>query len=276
MAQAGLEHEIEFSVVERHIDDRAKLVELRQRLRRAGVDRAIVLDTPRINSAIAQRCHQFSAGRSGHQELVTLPVPDDLDEVRQIRRIGKPVPGLTIGTEPAIILEIPAIDPVRRTLAASAAQLHHLGDNDVGGGVGGIEQSVQRRIEQIVPDHDQAWMLLRIGPVIGHDVARRQAAGQRIHRREPATGLALQEMRARIAERSRERLQGGVDQFLIAEIGESQRVGTGDQPVQHAVLADVVARAFVVNAASAERFRHEPGARDFLSPKRLVEQDRNS
>ncbi len=81
-------------------------------------------------------------------------------------------------------------------------------------------------------------------------------------------------MRARIAERSRERLQGGVDQFLIAEIGESQRVGTGDQPVQHAVLADVVTRAFVVNAAAAERFRHEPGARDFLSPKRLIEQDR--
>jgi len=82
-----------------------------------------------------------------------------------------------IGTEPAIILEIFAIDPVGRGLAARAAQPHHLGDNDVGGGVGGIEQSVQRRVEQIVPDHDQAGMLLRIGPVVGHDIARRHAAG---------------------------------------------------------------------------------------------------
>ena len=68
-----------------------------------------------------------------------------------------------------------------------------------------------------------------------------------------------------IAERGRQRLQCGVDQFLIAEIGERQRVGTGDQPVQHAVLADIVTRAFVVDAAAAERFRHEPCARDLLA-----------
>ena len=78
-----------------------------------------------------------------------------------------------------------------------------------------------------------------------------------------------------IAERGRQRLQRGVDQFLIAEIGEGQRVGAGDQPVQHAVLADVVTRAFVVDAAAAERFRHEPGARDFLAPERRIEQDRD-
>ena len=118
-------------------------------------------------------------------------------------------------------------------------------------------------------------MLLRLGPVIGHDVARRQAAGNRIHRGEPAIGLALHEMLARVAERGRQRLQRGVDQFLIAEIGEGQRVGTGDQPVQHAVLADVVARALVVDAAAAERLGHEPCARDLLAPERLIEQDRD-
>ena len=90
-----------------------------------------------------------------------------------------------IGPEPAIILEILAVDLVgcrRAAVAARAAQPHHLGDDDVGGGIGGIQQSVQRRVEQIVADHDQAGMLLRIGTVIGHDVARRHAARQRIHR----------------------------------------------------------------------------------------------
>src|SRR6266404_9349112 len=61
MAQAGLEYKVEFAVLERHIDDRPKLVELLQRLRRPGVDRAVVLDAPCINSAIAQRCYQFPA-----------------------------------------------------------------------------------------------------------------------------------------------------------------------------------------------------------------------
>ena len=160
-------------------------------------------------------------------------------------------------------------------LRARAAQPHHLGEDDVGGGIGGIEQTVQRRIEQIVADHDDPRMLLRLGAMVGHDVAHRQAARQRVHRRQPAVDLAFHEMVAGVAERSRQRFQRGVDQFLVAEIGERQRVGAGDQPVQHAVLADVVARALVVDAAAAERFRHEPGAGDLLAPERLVEQDRN-
>ena len=39
------------------------------------------------------------------------------------------------------------------------------------------------------------------------------------------------------------------------------------------MLADVVAGALVVDAAAAERFRHEPGAGDLLAPERFVEQD---
>ena len=118
-------------------------------------------------------------------------------------------------------------------------------------------------------------MLLRLRPVIGHHVARRQAAGQRVDRRQPAVDLAFHEVRARIAERGRQRLQRRIDQFLLAEIGERQCVGTGDQPVQHAVLADVVTGAFVVDAAAAEGFRHEPGAGNLLAPERAVEQDRD-
>ena len=87
--------------------------------------------------------------------------------------------------------------------------------------------------------------------------------------------LAFHEMVAGVAERGRQRFQRGVDQFLVAQIGERQRVGTCDQPVEHAVLADVVAGALVVDAAAAERFRHEPGAGDLLAPERFVEQDRN-
>ena len=88
--------------------------------------------------------------------------------------------------------------------------------------------------------------------------------------------LAFHEMRPRIAERRRQRFQRGVDQLLIGQIGEGQRIGAGDQPVQHAVLADVVARAFIVDAAAAERLGHEPGARDLVAPERRIEQDRDA
>ena len=129
--------------------------------------------------------------------------------------------------------------------------------------------------EQIVADHDDPRMFLRLGPVVGHDVAHRQAARQRVHRRQPAMDLAFLEIVTGVAERRRQRLQRGVDQFLIAEIGKRQRIGTRDQPVQDAVLADVMARALVVDAAAAECLRHEPGAGDLLAPERFVEQDRD-
>ena len=232
---------------------------------------------PRSRSAT----DQFAAGRSCYQQLVTLarPVPDDPDQIHQIVRIGELAPDLAIGAQPAIILEIVAIDLVRQRrfgLRAGAAQPHHLGDDDVGGGVGGIEQPVQRRIEQIIADHHDARMLLRLRPVIGHDVAHRQAAWQRVHRRQPAMDPAFHEMRAGVAERRRQRFHRGFDQFLVGEIGKGERVGTGDQPVQHAVLADVVAGALIVDAAAAERLRHEPGALDLVAPERLVEQERDA
>ncbi|MFK4531629.1 hypothetical protein ABIF90_009610 [Bradyrhizobium japonicum] len=119
-------------------------------------------------------------------------------------------------------------------------------------------------------------MLLRLRPVIGHDVAHGQTAGNGVHRRQPAVDLAFHEMRTRIAERGRQRFQCGVDQLLIRQIGEGQRVGAGNQPVQHAVLADVMTRALVVDAAAAEGFRHEPGAGNLPAPERCVEQDRDA
>ena len=75
--------------------------------------------------------------------------------------------------------------------------------------------------------------------------------------------------------RSRQRLQRRIDQRLVVEIGEGERVGARDQPVENAVTADIVARAFVVDAAAAKGFRHEPGARDLVAPERRIEQDRN-
>ena len=168
------------------------------------MDRAVVLDAPGIDAARTQRSHQFPAGGPRDQELVALrPAPDDLDDVHEIGGIGELVPNLAVRADPAIVPEIAAVDLVRRRLAvpgAAAAQAHRLGENDVGGGIGGIEQPVQRRVEQIIADHDQARMLLRIRPMVGHDVARRHAAGQRIHRRQPAMDLAFKEMGARVAE----------------------------------------------------------------------------
>ncbi len=111
--------------------------------------------------------------------------------------------------------------------------------------------------------------------MIGHHIARGQAARNGIDRRQPAMGLAFQEMRAGIAERFRQRFDRRVDQFLVAEIGEGQRVGSGDQPVQHTMPADIVPRTFDVDAAAAEGFGHPPRARNLVAPERLIEQDRH-
>src|SRR6202158_1811001 len=51
MTQAGLENEIQLAVLERHVGDRAELVELLQRFRRFGMDAAVVLDAPGIDAA---------------------------------------------------------------------------------------------------------------------------------------------------------------------------------------------------------------------------------
>src|ERR1700728_4268249 len=111
MAKAGLEHEIELAVLERQIDDRPKLVELFQLFRSLRVNGAVVLDAPGIDPAQTQRADEFAAGRSRDQEPVTLrPVPDDLDQVHQKSGIGEVVPDFTIGSKPAIVLEIVAID----------------------------------------------------------------------------------------------------------------------------------------------------------------------
>src|SRR6185436_17517864 len=114
-----------------------------QRLRRLGVDRLVVFDTPCIDAALAQRAHQFAAGGAGNEQLVAPgPVPDDLDQVRQIGRIGKPAPDFAVGPDAPVILEIVAVDLVGRypvLLCAGAAQPHQLGQNNIGGGVGGVE-----------------------------------------------------------------------------------------------------------------------------------------
>ena len=67
MAKTRLEHEIEFTVLEQLIRDRAELVVFFQRLRCPGVNEAVVLDPPRIDPALTERTHQFAAGGAGDQ-----------------------------------------------------------------------------------------------------------------------------------------------------------------------------------------------------------------
>ncbi len=88
--------------------------------------------------------------------------------------------------------------------------------------------------------------------------------------------LAFHQMGAGVADRWRQRFQGRRDQLLVGEIGKGERIGAGDQEVEHAMLADVVAGALVIDAAAAERLRHEPGAGNLFAPERLVEQQRNA
>jgi hypothetical protein len=151
------------------------------------------------------------------------------------------------------------------------------GEDQIGRGIRRVEQAVQRRIEQIVADDHQPGMLLRLGPVIGHHVAHRQG------RRE----LQFTDDSQRWVLPSRKCLRASPNDFgsdfkaasissLSLQIGESERVRAGDQPVQHAVAADIVSRAFDIDAAAAERFRHEPCARNLVAPERLIEQDRDA
>lgn len=57
VAQASLEYEIESVALKRHINDRSVLVVLLEHLRRPGMDRAVILDTPCIDAASTQRAH---------------------------------------------------------------------------------------------------------------------------------------------------------------------------------------------------------------------------
>src|SRR5207244_7673034 len=104
---------------------------------RFGVDRPVVFDAPGIDPAFAERTDQFAAGRARDQQLVALgPVPDDLDQVGQVSGIAEFAPDLAVGTLPAIVSEIAAVDLVGQRLIllrTRAAQSHHLGDDDVGG-----------------------------------------------------------------------------------------------------------------------------------------------
>ena len=152
------------------------------------------------------------------------------------------------------------------------ALAHHLAQHQVAGDVGGIEHAVQRRVEQVVADDDQPVMLLRLRHVVRHHVPHWDAARNGVHRGHPAMHLRLDQMREGIAQRGRQRFQRRLDQRLVVEIGIGQRVDAGDQPVEHAVAADIVPGALDIDAAAAEALRHEPGALDLALPERLVEQ----
>src|SRR3974390_1502460 len=81
VAKAGLEHEIELALLKRQIDNRSKPVELLQFARRPGMDRAVVFDTPRIDSTLAQRADELAARRSRYQKPGSArPVPDYPDQ----------------------------------------------------------------------------------------------------------------------------------------------------------------------------------------------------
>src|SRR3954470_12804953 len=88
--------------------------------------------------------------------------------------------------------------------------------------------------------------------------------------------LAFNEMRAGVAKRCRQRFQCGLDQFPLGQIGKGERVGTCDQPIQDTMLSDIMTGALVIDAAAAERLRHEPGSLNLLAPEWLVEQDRDA
>ena len=112
------------------------------------------------------------------------------------------IPDFAVRADVAVIVEIGAVDLVGWSVAALAAlvaQLNHLRENDVGCGVRRVEQPVERGVEQIIADHDEAGMLVRLGMMIGHHVACRQSAGNAIHRGQPAMRLAFHEMRTCIA-----------------------------------------------------------------------------
>src|SRR5262249_48824485 len=113
MAKTGLEDEIERLVAERHVEDRAEPVEFLQAFRRPRMDRAIVLDAPGIDPALAQRADQLAARRACDQKLVAFrPVPDDLDQLHQIVGIAELLPDIAVWAEAAIVVEIVAVDLV--------------------------------------------------------------------------------------------------------------------------------------------------------------------
>jgi len=114
--------------------------------------------------------------------------------------------------------------------------------------------------------------LRRVGPVVGQ-TSRRLPKGERILTDERPAMFLPKEMRARGRRRGRGAISVAASissfLFLLAEIGKGHEIGAGNQPVQHAVLADVVyAHPSCKRRSRPKRFRHAQAARDFFLPQK--------
>ena len=152
-------------------------------------------------------------------------------------------------------------------------EVGELVDQFVDDGVGGIEDAVQRRIEQVIADDIQIRMAGDIRVVAGLRLAHRKAGRETAHRVDPAFHLPFEEQLAGSGEATRQRVEHPVDESGVALIAEHRRCLAADQPAEDAEFATVEAGALVVDAAAAERVEHEERAGDLVAPERLLEED---
>ena len=116
----------------------------------------------------------------------------------------------------------------------------------------------------------------RFGLMRGAQIAHRESARLSTDRSGPSMYFAFEEVVAGFAvEVIWQRLERAPDERLIVGVTERQRVGTRQEPAEHAVSAGIVPGAFVVDAAAAEGVEHEPRTGEATAPERLVEEDRD-
>ena len=137
--------------------------------------------------------------------------------------------------------------------------------------LGGIDNCVDRRIQQIVPDDEKIRISGGVWAVPEPHVEQPLTPGTRVDGSDPAVHLAFHEQLLVLCHRSGQGRQSQCDQPLIVEIRHCERVVPGKQPTQNPVGAMRVAGALVIKTASSKRIEHEIGALHLASPERSLE-----
>jgi hypothetical protein len=238
------------------------------------MDIGVVFGAPRVQADIAQSLHGKPARRARIQDAEAIPeAPGQTCEIGDIGGVEKRAPGLAVGAEPAIVVEVFAADPTpenRRAgwgsldtdwcTRAPVRQRDDLVQHEIRGGVGGVEHAVEGGIEDVIADDEQPWVLVRIGKMVRAHIPQRVAARNGVDRREPAVHGGLSHLGPAVAERGGQCIEHSLNERRMIEIGKGEGIVAGDQPAEHAMRCHVVACALVVDAAAAEGVAHPPGS----------------
>jgi hypothetical protein len=121
------------------------------------------------------------------------------------------------------------------------------------------EDTVQRRIEQIVTHHHETFVRDRLGLMRGTRISQWKTAWCSAQCTRPPVHSSFDNVLAGLrAKRVRQGFNRAGDERPIAGVAECQRIGPCEQPAENAMSRRVAPGAFVIHAASPEGVEHHP------------------